>query len=198
MLLFLFSIVGPSFLSGDTSWPGHHPQSALSALLVPSLLHTHDRSNFAFIKRFLGYVCVLCQNEGSLRFCLLSHANSLEKMLGCWERLKAGEGDNRGWDGWMASPTQWTWVWAILEDSKGQGSLACCSPWGHRELDMTEQLTMNNNQPNWVNQHRQSEWVSKQVNRHGAAVVRVCEGWPIQLILYVITQYCHVAIASCL
>ena len=30
----------------------------------------------------------------------------------CWERLKAGgEGDNRGWDGWMASPTQWTWVW---------------------------------------------------------------------------------------
>ena len=30
-----------------------------------------------------------------------------------WERLKArGEGDNRGWDGWMASPTQWTWVWA--------------------------------------------------------------------------------------
>ena len=30
----------------------------------------------------------------------------------CWERLKAGgEGDNRGWDGWMASPTRWTWVW---------------------------------------------------------------------------------------
>ena len=30
----------------------------------------------------------------------------------CWERLKVGgEGDNIGWDGWMASPTQWTWVW---------------------------------------------------------------------------------------
>ena len=30
----------------------------------------------------------------------------------CWERLRAGrKGDNRGWDGWMASPTQWTWVW---------------------------------------------------------------------------------------
>ena len=30
----------------------------------------------------------------------------------CWERLKAGgEGDNRGWDGWMASLTRWTWVW---------------------------------------------------------------------------------------
>ena len=30
----------------------------------------------------------------------------------CWERLKAGgEGDHREWDGCMASPTQWTWVW---------------------------------------------------------------------------------------
>ena len=30
----------------------------------------------------------------------------------CWERLKAeGEGDDRGWDGWMASQTQWVWVW---------------------------------------------------------------------------------------
>ena len=29
-----------------------------------------------------------------------------------WERLRAGgEGDDQGWDGWMASPTQWTWVW---------------------------------------------------------------------------------------
>ena len=30
----------------------------------------------------------------------------------CWERLRAGgEGDDRGWDGWMVSPTWWTWVW---------------------------------------------------------------------------------------
>ena len=30
----------------------------------------------------------------------------------CWERLKAkGKGDNGGWDGWMASPAQWTWAW---------------------------------------------------------------------------------------
>ena len=30
----------------------------------------------------------------------------------CWERLKARrEGDNRGWDGWMTSPTRWRWVW---------------------------------------------------------------------------------------
>ena len=34
------------------------------------------------------------------------------KIPWCWERLNAGgEGDDRGWDSWMASPTQWTWVW---------------------------------------------------------------------------------------
>jgi len=34
------------------------------------------------------------------------------KRLCCWERLKAGKGDYRGQDGWMASPTWWIWVWA--------------------------------------------------------------------------------------
>ena len=34
------------------------------------------------------------------------------KRLWCWEGLGAGgEGDDRGWDGWMASPTRWAWVW---------------------------------------------------------------------------------------
>ena len=34
------------------------------------------------------------------------------KRLWCWKGLGAGgEGDDRGWDGWMASPTRWTWVW---------------------------------------------------------------------------------------
>ena len=34
------------------------------------------------------------------------------KRLWCWERLVAGgKGDDKGWDGWMASLTQWTWVW---------------------------------------------------------------------------------------
>ena len=34
------------------------------------------------------------------------------KIPWCWEGLGAGEeGDDRGWDGWMASSTRWTWVW---------------------------------------------------------------------------------------
>ena len=41
---------------------------------------------------------------------LMRRADSFERPW-CWERLRAGEGDDRGWDGWMASPTQWAWVW---------------------------------------------------------------------------------------
>ena len=65
----------------------------------------------------------------------------------CWEKLKVGEeGDDRGWDGWMASLNQLTESMDMslskLEVGDGQGGLACYSPWGHKELDMTEQLNL--------------------------------------------------------
>ena len=65
----------------------------------------------------------------------------------CWERLKVGEGDDRGWDGWMASPTQWTWVWVNSRSWWWTRRLACCSPWGCKESDTTEWL--NWTEPNW-------------------------------------------------
>ena len=58
----------------------------------------------------------------------------------CWARLKAGEGDDRGWDGWMASQTLRTWVWESPEVGDGQGSLTRCSPWCPKESNMTERL----------------------------------------------------------
>ena len=62
------------------------------------------------------------------------------KRLWCRERLKAeGERDDRRWNGWMASETLWHEFEQTLGDGKGQGSLVCCSPWDHRESDMTEQ-----------------------------------------------------------
>ena len=58
-----------------------------------------------------------------------------------WERLRVGgEGDDRGWDGWMASLTQWTWFGWTPGVGDGQGGLACCSSWGRKESDMTERL----------------------------------------------------------
>ena len=51
------------------------------------------------------------------QFCSISHSSSCEELTHwkrpwCWEGLGAGgEGDDRRWDGWMASPTRWAWVW---------------------------------------------------------------------------------------
>ena len=56
-----------------------------------------------------------------------------------WERQQAGGGEDRGWDGWMASPTQWTWVWAHSGRWWRAGKPGC-SPWSRNELDTTERL----------------------------------------------------------
>ena len=69
----------------------------------------------------------------------------------CWEGLGArGEGDERGWDGWKASPTQWTEFEWTLGVGDGQVGLACCDSWGRKESDTTEQL-------NWTDSHLTNE-----------------------------------------
>ena len=42
----------------------------------------------------------------------------------------------------------------ILGDGEGQGSLACCSPWGHKELDTTEQRNNNHSKLPWMAEKR--------------------------------------------
>ena len=75
---------------------------------------TVGRSNQSFLKEISpeysleGFMLKLkLQYSGHLMW----RTDSLKRPW-CWERLKAwGEGDDRGWDGRMASPTQWTWIW---------------------------------------------------------------------------------------
>ena len=62
-------------------------------------VHPKENQSWKFIGRML-----------KLKFQYFRSLTQLKRPW-CWERLKAGEGDDRGWDGWMASPTQWTWVW---------------------------------------------------------------------------------------
>ena len=53
-----------------------------------------------------------CQSWNSSTLDTSSEELTHQKRLWCWEKLGAGgEGDDRGWDGWMASLTPWTWVW---------------------------------------------------------------------------------------
>ena len=59
----------------------------------------------------------------------------------CWKRLKVGgEGDDRGWDGWMASLTQWTWVWMDSGSCWWTGRPGVLWSMGGKESNMTERL----------------------------------------------------------
>ena len=65
------------------------------------------------------------------------------------EWLRAGgEGGVRRWDGWMTSLLNRHGFEQTSGDSKRQGSLVCCSPWGHKELGMTEELNNNKKESN--------------------------------------------------
>ena len=104
---------------------------------------TARRSNHSILKE----ISPECSLEGlmlKLKLQYFGHlmwrTDSLKKTWG-WARLKVeGEVDDREWGGWMALPTQWHEFEQALGVCDGQGSLACCSPWSHKELDMTEQL----------------------------------------------------------
>ena len=106
------------------------------------LINRHIRSNQSILKKISpDYSLEGLMLKLKLQYFgyLMQRTDSLERPW-CWEGLTAGgEGDDRGWYGWMESPT-WCEFEQALGIGDGQGSLACCSPWGCKELDMTEQL----------------------------------------------------------
>ena len=72
------------------------------------------------------------------------------KRLWGWESLKSGgEGDDRGWDGWIASLAWWTWVWANSGSWWWTGKPGGFSPWDCKKLDMTE----------WLNWTDTKQWI---------------------------------------
>ena len=92
----------------------------------------------------------------------MRRANLLAKTW-CWERLKAGgegmtEDEMVGWHHWLNGHE----FEQASGDGEGQGSLVCCSPWGHKESDTTEQL---NNSchicwlDEWMNTGMEDEWL---------------------------------------
>ena len=87
----------------------------------------------------------------------------------CWERLKAGTGEDRGWDGWMASLTQRTWVWASSRSWWWTGKPGVLQSMGSQrvghnwvaELNWINSLPAGFSQPtdNWEEGRRKSEAV---------------------------------------
>ena len=75
----------------------------------------------------------------------------------CWKRLKAGEeGDHRGWDGWMASLTQWIWVWASSE-----------SWWWTGKPGVLQSMGSHRVRHDWTIELKWTEWAAEDV----------CWGW---------------------
>ena len=74
----------------------------------------------------------------------------------CWERLRAGgEGNDRGWDGWMASLTQWTWVWV---DSG--------SWWWTRRPDILRFMGSQRVRHDWVTELNHNTFIYSSVDGH--------------------------------
>ena len=76
----------------------------------------------------------------------------------CWERLMAGEGDDRGWDGWMASLSQWTWVWANSRRWWKTGKLGVLQSMGSQRVghQLATELNWSGHNRTW-NERNQSE-----------------------------------------
>ena len=131
------AMVFPVVMYGCESWTvkkAEHQKTDDSELWcwrrLLRVLWTAMRSNQSILKE----ISPGCSLEGlMLKLNSNTLATSCEelthwKRLWCWEGLGAGEGDDRGRDGWMASPTWWTWVWVSSGSWwwTGQGGLACC------------------------------------------------------------------------
>ena len=84
----------------------------------------------------------------------------IRKRPWCWEKLKAGgEGDDRGRDGWMASPTRWTWIWASSGSWWWTGKRGVLQSMGSQRIGY-----------DWVterdyNKRIKSTWVHNDVNK---------------------------------
>ena len=111
-----------------------------------------------------------------------SRADSLEKIW-CWERLKAeGKGDNRGLDGWMASPTQWIWVWVNsgrwwrtvkseeLQSMRSQKA-------GHSLA--TEQQEINQVSTKWTWEEGSNSYEQEEIRIEHVGEVRNVKGWTV-------------------
>ena len=85
-----------------------------------------------------------CQRWNSNNFGhLMQRTDSFEKIL-MLGRIEGGRRRGwRGWDGWMASPTQWTWVWVNSRSWWWTGKPGVLHSMGHIESDTTERL-------NWI------------------------------------------------
>ena len=95
MNVLIFACISPC------PWEHKHRHEQISYILIHLFIYIW----FIYV-RYIYYVCYVYVTLAT--WWDLTYL----KRPWCWERLKVGgEGDDRGWDGWMASLTWWTWIW---------------------------------------------------------------------------------------
>ena len=140
-------------------WLLSYHSEYLSAVIVENglILFTYLTNMYKSFFYVLGAISPEYSLEGLMLKLKLRYFGHLLQRAWWWERLSAEEGGDRGWDGWMASPTQWTWIWANTQRDGGeQGSLGCYSSWGPKDLDMTERLNSKHHYPCLTNVNSQT------------------------------------------
>ena len=110
---------------GSPIWPQTKYTTHRASLSSPSLSCSFFLVDFLVLFIFnwrivaLQYCVGFCHTSTWISHDQLTHW----KRLWCWEKLKAkGDEGGRGWDGWMASPTEWTWIWASPGRCWGTGN----------------------------------------------------------------------------
>ena len=78
---------------------------------------------------------------------LMWRADSLEKTLVLGKPEAGGEGDDRGWEGWMESPTQWTWTWT---NSRRR--------WGTGKPDVLQSMGSQRTGHDWATEQQPLRW----------------------------------------
>ena len=109
------AMIFPVVMYGCESWTikkaGHRRMNAFELGSWESLGQQGDQTSQSSRKSVLNIHSKNWRWSGSSNT-LATWCEELAHLKRSWWRLKAeGEGDNRGWDGWMASPTWWTWIW---------------------------------------------------------------------------------------
>ena len=147
--LLVKAVVFPSVVYGHECWTMKKPEHRIDAfelwcwrrlLRVP---WTARRSNQSIQKKISpGYSLKdRCWTRNSNILATWCEELTHLKRLWCWERFRAGgEGDDREWDGWMASPSQWTWDWVNSGSWWWTGMPGMLCLMGSKESDITEWL----------------------------------------------------------
>ena len=119
----------------------------LSLLWTKLSFHTWENWDAKCLTMFTSVLKLKLQYFGHL----MRRTDSFEETLMLGRLKEGGEGDDRGWNGWMASLTHWVWVWV---NSSNFWCIHHCSTWSCKELDMTDWLSWTN----WTNWTDLTKW----------------------------------------